>query len=336
MAVVWHKILIGMHNVSIGGNCIDALAPTALGLNRCHPVAQRMDMHHRIAQPHRAAETLEMLNHASNQPVGAALGPPHAAVLLQLVDQRVDRTGFHRIAADKERMEAERLAQLLVLDIARDHRIDRAPSLITHKGRRSLDHRGKIEERHRAELDISLLKYAGRKLQELGIARHVARVKFGDLGVKARFVVRVVEVCPVRPIEPVEWRNRHKFHVLLDAVARQRPELLKARRIGHHGRPGIESETVLFPIVGPPAGLVSRLDNGCLDARRLETNGQSQPAETGTDYACFLHDNSGFPVNWSGAGCLPSLVRTPSARLIGTGGIPARIRNLSKGVDRPE
>ena len=70
-------------------------------------VAQRLDLRDRIVQPQRAAEPLELRDHARDQPVGAALREPHAAVALQLVDQRIDRAGRHRIAADQQRVEAD-------------------------------------------------------------------------------------------------------------------------------------------------------------------------------------------------------------------------------------
>ena len=87
-----------------------------------------------------------------DQRVGAALGEPDAAVALQLVDQGVDRAGRHRIAADEQGVEGQRLAQLLVLHIARDDRIDRAPGLVAgeRRARRAASRRNRGRGRRRA------------------------------------------------------------------------------------------------------------------------------------------------------------------------------------------
>jgi hypothetical protein len=62
-------------------------------------------------RPDRAAATcrpaVRNADHPCDQPVGAAARPPDAAVLLQLVDQRVDRRRGHRIAADEQGVERE-------------------------------------------------------------------------------------------------------------------------------------------------------------------------------------------------------------------------------------
>ena len=63
----------------------------------------------------------------------------------------------------------------------------------------------------------------------------------------------------------------------------------QAGRIGDHGRPGIEGEAVALPEVGAPAGLVARLDQRGRDARRLQPDGERQPAEAGADDAGALH-----------------------------------------------
>jgi hypothetical protein len=88
-----------VHDIGIGGDRIEAFAPAADGF---HFVARSPCVSMcstGSCKPQRAADPLELLDHGSDQAVGAALGPPHAAILFQLVDQRVDRAGLHRIAA---------------------------------------------------------------------------------------------------------------------------------------------------------------------------------------------------------------------------------------------
>ena len=123
------KILVAVHDIGIAGDRVEALLEAGSGLDLGRAGAERVDAFHRVVQPDRAAQALEMGDHRRDQPVGAALRPPHAAILFQLVDQGVDRAGLHRIAADQQGVEAEGFAQLLVLDEMRHHRIDAAPGL---------------------------------------------------------------------------------------------------------------------------------------------------------------------------------------------------------------
>src|SRR3546814_10921165 len=46
-----------------------------------------------------------LLHHAAHQRMGAAFREPDAAILFELVDQRIDRACGHRIAADQQRSE---------------------------------------------------------------------------------------------------------------------------------------------------------------------------------------------------------------------------------------
>src|SRR3546814_11221326 len=55
---------------------------------------------------------------------------PNAAVTLNLVKERVNRARGHRIAADEQRMKAQRLAKLLMLYEAGNDGINRTPRLI--------------------------------------------------------------------------------------------------------------------------------------------------------------------------------------------------------------
>ena len=112
------KIAVGMHDVSIGSDRIKARLEPAFGFDLARARTMRVHLHHRIADAHCAAQPLEMAHHACDQAVCAASGPPHAAIFLKLVDERIDRRCFHRIAADQQRVERERLAQFLALHIA--------------------------------------------------------------------------------------------------------------------------------------------------------------------------------------------------------------------------
>ena len=180
------------------------------------------DMHHRIVQrtSRRGARTGGM---PATSRLVPPRSPPHAAVLFELVDQGVDRAGLHRVAADQQRMEAEGLAQVLVLHVRSGHRIDRSPRLVFHQCRRGADHAGEIQERHRAQLDVAFLVDRRRIFEERVVAGDVGRIEPGDLAAERGLVVRVVEVGAVGPVEPVERHDRHQLDVGGHVVPGQRP-----------------------------------------------------------------------------------------------------------------
>src|SRR5690606_1261675 len=275
---------------------------------------------------------------------------PYAAVLLELVDQRVDAARGQRVAADQQRMERQRLAQLVVAHEARNRVVDRSPGAVLDQRRGCLDHRGEVQERHGAELDVAFLVDRRRVFEERVVAGDVSRIEPGNLAAQLDLVVRIVEAGPVGPAEAVERRDRHQLDVLGHVVPGQRPQLPQAIGVGDHGRTGVEGETFTLPVVRPPAGLVARLDQRRRDARGLEANGERQPAEPGADPAGALaletHKPSpkrgGGPAAgwWRGTRCRRSacdaypftmlrMVPRPlwermarSARPIGTGGLP--------------
>ncbi len=90
---------------------------------------------------------------------------------------------------------------------------------------------------------------------------------------------------------------------------------------GDHRRPGVEGEAVALPEIGAPAGLVARLDDRGVDARRLQPDREREPAKPCADHCRSLH-------------LRPPLSRC-IARPIGTGGLPVSIRDLVGQVDSP-
>ena len=296
-----------------------------------------------------------MADHARDQPVGPAPRPPHAAVFFQLVDQGVNRAGLHRVAADQQRVETQRLAQFLRLDVFRHDRIDAAPRLVLRQRRRCLDHRFEIEERHGAQLHIAFVMHPGGIGQEFAVPGRIARRDAVDFRHQARFVVGVIEIDPVGPVEPVERHHRHQFDVVGHVVAAEFPQLLEAGRIGDHGRPAVEGKTVLLPEIGAAARLVAAFDHGRGDPGGLQPHRQRQPAKARPDHAGGLagrHDCGGLRrrcrggrqrsdgrrshvrVSWGAASGRPGVIKAWMALLTGTGGLPIRMRALSGRVDR--
>ena len=282
------QVAIGMHHVRVAGDRAEPLAPAAGGLDFAGDRADRVDPHHRIVQADGAAQPLEQPDHRRDQAVGAAARPPDPAAPLQRVDQRVNRAGGHRIAADQQGMEAERLAQLFRADVARNHRIDRAPRLLADKRRARAGHRAEIEQRHVAELHVAVAIGALGKVEEILVTGDVLGRDAGDLVAQGSLVGRVIERRAVGPGEAVERRDRQELDVVAHVPAGQRPELVQRGRIGDRGRARVEREPVALPEIGAPPRLVAGFDQCRCDARALQPDRQREPAEPGADHAGAL------------------------------------------------
>ena len=100
-ALVLHPV-VGPNHVAVGDHRVKRSGPPAPRAYRLRAALVDVDCLHRVAKPELAAEPLEQRHHARNQPIGAAAREPHPAVALELVDQRVNRAGGHRIAADQQ------------------------------------------------------------------------------------------------------------------------------------------------------------------------------------------------------------------------------------------
>ena len=190
--------------------------------------------------------------------------------------------------------------------------------------------RKKIEERLVPQLDVAFLVDAFGVAQELVVAAKVIGRDTGDLAAQRCFVVGIIEADAIGPVEPVERHHRHQFDILAHVLPGQGPQFLETRRIGDDGRPGIEGEALAFPDVGTAAHLVARFDQCRRHASRLQADRQRQAAEAGPDNAGALHVV--LPSDASGR---PRPSRLAMAAPSGTGGLPARIRAMSAGVDRP-
>ena len=172
-----------------------------------------------------------------------------------------------------------------------------------------------------AQLLIAFVIDARGIVEEPRIALDIPGIEPRDLGAQVRFVVRMIEAGAIGPVEPVEGADRHQRHVAIDRSSRKPPQFLKAIRIGDDGGAGIEGEAVTQPEIGAAAWLVARLAHGRRDAGRLQPDRQRQTAEARADHRHPLrHDTP------------PST--TLAALPNGTGGLPQRMRALSRLVDR--
>ncbi len=273
-------------------------------------------------EPHLAAQVLEQLQHALDQRAGAALRKEHAPLPLQRMDQRIDRRCLERVAAHQQRMEAEGLAQLRVLDEARHHAVDAAVALELDQLRRHAHHAAEVGKRHMPELHVAFLQHGLGIGKELAVARHVGRRLQADLAVEFGLVVRIVETVAVFPAQPVERADRQHRRIVFQPAARQREQFLQRGRVGDDRRPGVEGEALVMVDVGAAAGLVALFQDERIDACRLQAYCQRQAPESTADHDCF--DDDSFPVSMAAL----------KAESTGTGGLPVSMRSWSNHVSR--
>ncbi len=313
------QVAIAVHQIGVARDHIRLEPRAARRHHTGRPLAQRFDLRHRIAKLQHPAQPFELAHHARDQPVGPALREPNPAIALELVDQRIDGTRRHRIAADQQGVERQRLAQLLVLHEGRNHRIDAAPRLIFGQRRCRLHHRGKVEKRDMAELFIALAINARRIVEKPAIPVDIGGIEPRDLAHQDIVVIGVIEIGAVGPVEPVKGIDGRQRHIIGQPVPGQRPQFLQRIGRGDDGGSGIEGETVALPIISAPARLVAAFDDRRRHARALQPDGERQPAEPGADLHRALH--AVF------SRVSPRIAAI--ARPIGTGGLPVNSRAWS-------
>ena len=295
-----------------------------------HLAGLRADRPHLVGDDHPPTQILEQSRQRGDQGVGAALGEPDAAIALQRVDQGVDRRSREGAAAHQQGVERERLAQVIVLHVAAYLVVDAAPGLQPHQRRRRAQHVAELQEGHVAQLLVALVVDRLGELQKAAVALDVRWICRGDLTIELALVVDVVEMRAVRPEQAVEGRYRQQLDVVGALAPGEREQFVDAGRIGHHRRAGVEGEALIAPDVGAAARFVARLDQGGGEAGALQPDRQRQAAEAGPDHADLAAHAAAARSASSGAS-----ERTPSARPIGTGGLPVRIRTLSPSVALP-
>ncbi len=217
------------------------------------------------------------------------------------------------------------------MHVALDHAVHGAVALQLDELGRHANHAGKIQKRRRRELDVALLEYGFRELQESPVAVDVAPVPASDLSVHALEVPRIVELVTVLPAQPVHRVDRKQLDVVANLTAGQCKQLLEAIGGRDDRGPGVEREALVVPDVRAAAWLVAPLEQDRRDSGRLQADRGREPAEAGTDDGRTpgaVHARC--PVD---ARVPPKQLRT--ARPTGTGGLPDRIRIRSAMVVRP-
>jgi hypothetical protein len=234
-------------------------------------------------QLERAAERGEQLDQRAHDGAGAAAREPHAPFALEVGNERVDRRGGERIAADQQRMERQHHAQRLVADVLAHELPHRQVRAQPDHRRHDLEHVARARERDVAELLESDGEDLLRLAHEPSVAVDVAGGEARHFGVHALGIAGVVEHAAVGKTDAVERVDRHQLEVLLHLASGEREQLLEQKRRGDDGGPAVEREPGVAIDVGAPAGGVALVDHGDGKSARLQANGRGQPAEAGAD-----------------------------------------------------
>ena len=289
-----------MHHVAVAGHDVEVGAP-AVGSGQTHdaPVAGA-DPLHRAVQAQRPPQVLEETHESGDHLSRASFREEDAPVALELVDEGVDGRAGEGVSPDQERVEAEHLAQVGVLDEAGHHVVDATVGLQPHQLGGHTDHAPEVEEGHVGQLHVPLLEDLLHVAQEAVVALHVAGALAGDLLVDELEVVGVVEAVPVFPMEAIERVHRQQLHVVVHGPARGLEQLLEAFGSGDDGRSSVEGEPLVLVDVGAPTRAVALLHEGGLDTGGLESDRQRQPTEPAADHRCRLapgrHVSSPLPL----------------------------------------
>ena len=247
------------------------------------------------------------------------------------MDQGIDRRRRKRISSDQQRVIAQRLSQLRVVNVTLDHAVHGTVTLESNQLRSHSYHAREVQERRCSQLHVALFEYGFRVFQEAQVTVHVARIHASDLLTHAIEIVRVLELTAVLPAQPVHRIDRNQVDVVTNVAGRERVEVLETIGRGDNRRPCVECEAFVVIHIRTPAGLVAAFQQRGLHAGRLQANRQREPAESGTD------DDRAFARHLAfapGAGRAPENTLR-SALDTGTGGLPDRILTRSSHVVRP-
>ena len=140
---------------------------------------------------------------------------------LEEVDQRVDGARLEGVAADQQRVEAERLAQALVAHEPGDRTIDRAVGTQADERGQDASHVPQAQERLCREALVAGREHAPAVLVEAPVAGDVAGRAARDLREQRGRVAAVVEAVAVAPLQAVEGVHRQQVDRVREPAARR-------------------------------------------------------------------------------------------------------------------
>ena len=193
----------------------------------------------------------DQIHESMHEAPGAAHCKVHAVLTLQVRNKRVNGGRARRIAADKERMEAQNLTQLLTLHVARDQAIHRPVGLQSKQIGHYADHR-----RNGVEWLVNQLPEADpvdlrRICKEALVARDIVRSNALHFLTHRSRVPGVLECLSIIEADSIERIAGNDLDVIRKRAAAEAPEFLEQKRSCHDCGPGIEREPVLLEDIGP-------------------------------------------------------------------------------------
>ena len=236
---------------------------------------------------------------------GATHAEEHAPAPLQIMDQRIDRGGCERIAADKQRMNRKGLAKQRMLDMSVHKAGD---GVITAKAQQRGHLRHHCHESGKrlvGEFFEPNLENLTGCLKQSCIAGHITWRETFDLGVgilDRGAVVELVAVVKMKTVPGIEWPE---VEMILAALSEQLEQFVEQEWCCDHCRASIMPKATPFKHLRTPANGIQPVDQRHGIAARAHTQGSRNTTEARTDYEHIaLPGRPGL--GWRGRGILNS------------------------------
>jgi len=263
----------------IGGQRLPAREPDPVGLPGALVDGDLLD---RRVEAELAPEVREAAHETIHERARAAHREPDPPLLLEVVDQRVDRGRFEGVPAHQQRVEREDLLQPLVADVLvrepRDRAIGSEPDQVGEHLHHVEEARERLVDEPHPRREDSL-----RLAHESAVARDIIRVQGLDLPDDRLAVPVVPEDGAVLEPNLIEGVDGHDRDVVRGPLPRGREDLINQPGGRDDRRPAIEGEAVLPVHVGAATGLVPLLQHGDLMPLGAEANGRRESPESAAD-----------------------------------------------------
>ena len=195
---------------------------------------------------------------------------------------------MRRVAPDEKRVERQRHAQARVTDAGGGMAIDGPVGAQLHEARQLADQIHQLVHRAAAQpLEAELVARLA-VLEELLVARHVARAEAADLVDHRLFILPDGKDRAVAPADLVIGIDRAQIDIGGKVAAAFGPELLEHLRHGHDGRAKVEAVAVLRDRRSAPARPVEPVQQRHPVALGAQPHRGGQPAKPRPD-----HDRAG-------------------------------------------
>ena len=242
------------------------------------------DLVHLGAEAHPAPLPLDHARHRLRQRRHAAHRVVDAEGGLQVADEDVHRGHAERVAADEERMEAQRHAQPRVAHPRGGVGMDRAVGSEPREGRQDAHRLAPLVHRAAAEILEPHAVARLRVAQEAVVAGQVRGRHPRHLGPHRGGVLVDRQARPVGPADLVERVQRAQVHVRVEVAPAGGPEVPQRLRHRDDGGPEVEPMPLAVERRAPPAGRVEPVQHGDGVAHRAQPHGGGEAADAGADH----------------------------------------------------